>query len=134
VTRRGFLTAWAALPLAGAETSAQRLAGQLRAGANPSLRTETGEAVRLTGDTSTMQVLDDARLNNMRIEVSGRLEGPGVLRIDPFHTRALRVVRGGERLFVTYWCDLCAIRTYVPGKCMCCQDETALDLRGSLEP
>jgi hypothetical protein len=30
---------------------------------------------------------------------------------------------------ITYWCDVCSIRTYTPGKCWCCQQETTLDLR-----
>jgi hypothetical protein len=30
---------------------------------------------------------------------------------------------------VTYWCEVCAIRTYTPGECMCCQENTELDLR-----
>jgi hypothetical protein len=32
---------------------------------------------------------------------------------------------------VTYWCAVCAIRTFTPGICWCCREETELDL---LEP
>jgi hypothetical protein len=30
---------------------------------------------------------------------------------------------------ITYWCDVCSIRAYTPGPCVCCQQETTLDLR-----
>jgi hypothetical protein len=30
---------------------------------------------------------------------------------------------------VTYWCQVSYIRTYAPGECWCCQDDTALDLK-----
>jgi hypothetical protein len=53
----------------------------------------------------------------------------GVFVVDPIHKKAMFVVRGGKRLFVTYWCDICSIRTYTPGKCWCCQEETELDIR-----
>jgi hypothetical protein len=43
------------------------------------------------------------------------------------------VHQGGKRLFVTYWCDVCSIRTYTPGLCLCCRKETDLDLRESLD-
>ena len=34
---------------------------------------------------------------------------------------------------VSYWCEVCSIRTFTPGVCMCCQDETAVDLKERLE-
>jgi predicted RNA-binding protein with PUA domain len=37
--------------------------------------------------------------------------------------------RDGRLKMVTYWCDICSIRTYIPGPCMCCQKYTDLDLR-----
>ena len=35
---------------------------------------------------------------------------------------------------VTYWCEVCAIRSYTPGLCVCCRDETTLDLRDPDQP
>jgi hypothetical protein len=29
---------------------------------------------------------------------------------------------------VTYYCDVCSIRYYQPGRCVCCQQETRVDL------
>ena len=49
--------------------------------------------------------------------------------VDPMHTKAMFVYKDGKKSRITYWCDLCSIRTYTPGICMCCQQETQLDLR-----
>ena len=38
------------------------------------------------------------------------------------------VHRDGKKYTISYWCPVCSIRTYTPGKCMCCQEETHLDL------
>ena len=54
--------------------------------------------------------------------------GGGRFTINPIHKRALFTYKDGRRLMVTYWCDVCAIRTYTPGICWCCREETALDL------
>jgi hypothetical protein len=72
-------------------------------------------------------VLKDARLAGSDFEVVGQAEG-GQFTIGPIHTRALFTYRDGKRLMVTYWCETCAIRTYTPGLCWCCREETALDL------
>lgn len=94
---------------------------------------ETGAgAVKLEGDKPTTEVLADKRLEGMRLRLEGERLGADVFRVGPIHTRALRVVRGAKLLFVTYWCDVCSIRTYAPGVCMCCQDDTALDLRETI--
>jgi hypothetical protein len=44
-------------------------------------------------------------------------------------TRAVLVRQGGRLKYVTYWCEVCSIRSYAPGPCWCCQRETTLDLR-----
>jgi hypothetical protein len=92
-----------------------------------------GKLVPLDGDPDTVGVLKDARLANADFEVIGQLaqaqEAAGSpIRINPIHTRALFTYKNGRRLMVTYWCDVCAIRTYTPGICWCCREETALDL------
>jgi hypothetical protein len=58
---------------------------------------------------------------------------PGLFRVGPLHKRAMFVHQAGKRLMVTYWCAVCSIRTFTPGVCMCCQDETALDFKEKLE-
>jgi hypothetical protein len=94
----------------------------------PVLRLADGQAIVLSGDAETTGVLNDARLAGAEFEIAGRRDNSG-FAIDPIHTAALFAHRNGKRLRVTYWCDICAIRTYTPGLCWCCREETELDLR-----
>ena len=94
----------------------------------PALQTSDGKLVLLGGDPDTVGVLKDARLANTDFEVVGQYTPGGRFTINPIHKRALFAYKGGRRLMVTYWCDVCAIRTYTPGICWCCREETALDL------
>ena len=92
-----------------------------------------GREIALGGDLQAMAVLNDARLGGFELEVAGRLLSTTRLQLNPSHTWPLRVLRDGRRLLVTYWCDTCSIRSYTPGTCVCCQGETDLALRESLE-
>lgn len=135
--QRRLFSTWLILGLAAlarAAESIQSLRGKLLPGETPVLETGSGaSAVRLTGDAGTMMVLADTRLKDLDFEVMGETAGPGVLRVGPIHKRSMFVHRGGQRLMITYWCEVCSIRTFTPGVCMCCQDETALDLKEKLE-
>ena len=95
---------------------------------DPALQTSDGKVVPLGGDPDTVGVLKDARLANIDFEVVGQYTPGGRFTINPIHKRALFAYKGGRRLMVTYWCEVCAIRTYTPGICWCCREETALDL------
>lgn len=90
--------------------------------------------ILLKGDDATMGVLKDERLAGTDFEALGHFESPGHFTVDPITSRALWVHKNGKRLMVTYWCDVCYIRTYTPGKCVCCQKWTDLDLREPDEP
>ncbi len=105
--------------------------GKLTAGPDgtPALDVPGRGLVLLSGDPPTVGVLKDRRLAGSNFEAIGRFRNDRLFDVGPIHTRALFVHRGGKRLFVTYWCDVCSIRTYTPGICWCCQQETALDLR-----
>jgi len=81
-----------------------------------------------------MSVLNDKRLAGMDLEAIGHFNSPGQFEVDPIHTKALFVHQNGKKLYITYWCDVCYIRTYAPGICVCCQKYTDLDLRDSVEP
>jgi hypothetical protein len=94
----------------------------------PALRFPDGKLVLLNGDEDTVGVLKDQRLANSDFEVVGESSPAGKFEINPIHKRALFAYKDGKRLMVTYWCDVCAIRTYTPGICWCCRQETALDL------
>jgi hypothetical protein len=102
------------------------------AGKPPALEMGPGKSAPLDGDKDTLGVLNDKRLSNEQLELRGRFEGARFI-VDPIHTKAMHVYRQGKALLITYWCDVCAIRTYTPGICWCCQEETALDLRSENE-
>ena len=127
LARRRFLIllpAAARVVLAAGESSAFR--GKLVEG--PALQMPDGKLLKLTGDSDTKGVLEDKRLAGADFEVIGALRGE-TIEINPIHTAALHAWKNGRRLRVTYLCDVCAIRTYTPGLCWCCREETALDLR-----
>ncbi len=118
--RRVFL----ALPLTAAWAFAQELRGKLRAGRKLEVN---GALITLEGDAEVSKVLDDERLLDADFEVSGEAAGEDKFQIEGIHTKPLWVYQRGERLGVSYWCDICYIRTYSPGQCWCCQEETRLD-------
>ncbi len=120
------LLAPCALVLQGAVASVS-LRGKLKAGSSPTI-----QAAILSGDHDTLGVLSDSRLDGTDFEVEGHFIDPTHFDVDKIHTRSLFVHNGGKRLMVTYWCDVCYIRTYTPGICWCCQKDTDLDLRETL--
>lgn len=83
--------------------------------------------VALEGDEAIGKVLDDERLLGSDFEVVGEAVEEGKFRILGIHTKPLYTYMNGVRLGVSYWCDICYIRTYAPGKCWCCQEDTKLD-------
>jgi hypothetical protein len=127
--RRRFFLLFAALP--GLLRAQQRaLRGKLTKGPAdiPALQGGDGALTILDGDADTVGVLKDGRLAGTDFEVLGQQSEPGKFKIAPIHTRALFAYKNGRRWMVTYWCEVCAIRTYTPGICWCCREETALDL------
>src|SRR5258708_37931758 len=109
----------------------ENLRGKLvvRSGETPVLETSEHKRIVLDGDTPTRKVLHDPRVSGLEGEATGHFTAPGTFLIDPQHTRALVVIDGGKRKMITYWCDVCYIRAYAPGPCVCCQKDTDLDLR-----
>jgi hypothetical protein len=93
------------------------------------IETPDRQRIQLDGDNPTRKVLGDGRLNGFDVQARGRFTSPGHFTIDPIHTHGFMVDRGGHLKMVTYWCDICSIRAYTPGPCVCCQQETTLDLR-----
>ena len=126
------LLALAALSLsAAASPKSETVHGKLivASGEAPILETADHQRILLDGDAPTRKVLHDARLNGFEVEATGHYTAPGKFLIDPQHTRALLVNQGGKLKMITYWCDVCYIRAYAPGPCVCCQKDTDLDLR-----
>jgi hypothetical protein len=132
MTRRTWLLALtASLAARAGERERQSVRGRLRPdpALPPAILTRDGRAVELEADEPTTAVLRDARLKDEDFEVMGRQISPSRFAVDPIHERALFVWRNGKRLLVTYWCDVCSIRAWSPGKCQCCQEEMRVDLR-----
>jgi len=113
---------------AWADAAKTSLRGQLRPG-NPAVLLADGKEVVLSGDKATLSVLGDVRLKGADFEVRGEMLANGKFQVNPIHMKAMFVHKEGRRLMISYWCAVCSIRTYSPGVCMCCQDETALDLK-----
>jgi hypothetical protein len=101
----------------------------IQAGQAPAVETADHRRILLDGDQPTRKVLHDERVNGFEMEARGHFTAPDRFTIDPQHTRALLVRDGGHLKMITYWCDVCGIRAYTPGPCVCCQKETTLDLR-----
>jgi hypothetical protein len=119
----------AALCLA-ADPATVTLQGKLiiREGKPATLETSDRKLVQLDGDNPTRKVLGDSRLNGFEIQAKGHFTAPGQFQLDPIHTHSMLVNKEGHLKMVTYWCDVCSIRAYTPGPCVCCQQETVLDL------
>ncbi len=125
--RRLFIPALAAAAKLFAVDRSESIRGKL---AEPfTLVTPDGRRIHLTGDASTAGVVKDARLMGNELEAVGTFSAPGEFEIGPIHTKSMYIIKAGKRLFITYWCEVCSIRTYTPGTCWCCQEETELDLR-----
>jgi len=129
IARRTILFAAWASPFCFGQLKAESvLSGRLVQGGKTALLTLEGKTIGVAGDEPTDKILHDARLNGRVFEAKGRWSGAGAFTIDPIETRSLVVLEGAKRSRVTYYCDVCSIRTYSPGPCMCCQAETRLDL------
>ncbi|HEY6393439.1 MAG TPA: hypothetical protein VIX89_19305 [Bryobacteraceae bacterium] len=100
----------------------------------PALETGDRKPVYLEGDEATVGVLNDKRIWGTDFEAVGHFNSPGHFEIDPIHTHAMFVHKDGKRLAISYWCEVCYIRTYTPGTCVCCQKYTDLELKDPDEP
>jgi hypothetical protein len=129
--RRQFVQAVWALPAslwAGAADSVRGILEHAQ-GDQPVLRTPSGQRVVLEGDEDSLKVLRDKRLVGRELEILGTRLNASRFRAGPFYQKNILVIERGKKYLVTYWCDVCSIRSYTPGPCACCQQETQLDLR-----
>ena len=132
--RSCLLLAVFAAALAGADSETVRGKLTQRPGQPPALETDAHRFIALDGDQPTRGVLNDKRLNGFEMQAKGHFTAPDRFLIDGVHLRSVLVHSQGHWKYVTYWCDLCSLRTYTPGLCWCCQKETTLDLRDPDEP
>src|SRR5262249_32031877 len=122
---------WAAAPAIPSNSKPVSLRGKLvqTAGQPPALETADHKRILLDGDEGTRKVLEDSRLPGFDLEAKGHFTAPDHFLVDPLFSKAMVVHKNGQVKVITYWCDTCSIRTYSPGPCVCCQQETTLDLR-----
>ena len=111
---------------AGALPAADRmqvLRGHLRQapGKEPVIEAADHKSYKVSGDEFTKAQMADSKLNGREMELDGRFTGA-----DQFEASRIYTVKNGKRYDVTYWCDVCSIRTHMPGRCMCCQGPTEL--------
>ncbi len=126
------LLALAVASLSAAEIHpGQPLRGKLtiHPGEPATLETADHKTVQLAGDETAEKVLQDQRLNGFEVEARGHFTNPGRFEIDPSYQHSLLVRKDGKLKLITYWCDVCSIRAYTPGPCVCCRQETTLDLQ-----
>jgi hypothetical protein len=86
------------------------------------LATDAGEVHPLVKDVRSRGFWMDKRLRDRPMELHvQKLPGlPFVRLIDVYS------FKDGKKYRVDYWCAICAITTYQPGPCPCCQDEIEL--------
>ncbi len=70
-------------------------------------------------DEYTSALLGDNRIHGWELRVEGRRKGK-----DIFQVERLFSVRDGRLHKVTYFCHICNITSYKPGRCDCCQEPT----------
>jgi len=113
--------AFAALAVATEQTDVLR--GHLRqpAGKPPVIETAGGKTYTVSGDEFTKAQMADPKLKGRQMELEGRHTSPS-----HFEATKIFTIKDGKRYKATYWCDICSIRTHMPGLCMCCQADTEL--------
>lgn len=85
-------------------------------------KTAEGTVFTLLRTKNSEAFFADERVRAKELIVRGRLF-PGTCILD---ATPLRTVREGKIYDLYYWCDICAIKTVVPGECMCCQKQVEL--------
>jgi len=113
------------------QSQAATLRGKLiqSEGRAPAIESAGNRRVAVEGDPETMAVLGDARLAGAEFELLGEFKTPALFAVGPFYSsKSVFVHKNGKKYTISYWCSICSIRAYTPGKCVCCQRETELDL------
>jgi hypothetical protein len=125
-----FLTGIAFVASFAAQPQPQSVRGKVvHRGEKAAIETADHKVIFPEGEPETMAVLGDKRLAGLDLELLGRFDGPDRFVVGPFYTsKSMIVHKDGKRYTISYWCPVCSIRTYTPGKCMCCQQETHLAL------
>ena len=112
---------WADSPAAEQVVVRGQLLAAENAEADHRLKSDDGEVWNLVVETDAFHALHDPKLADRTWEFVGNpLEG------DKFEVRKLFTIKDGKRFNVTYYCEICHIVSYRPGRCMCCQEDVEL--------
>lgn len=86
------------------------------------LVTDDGKAIPLLRDDRSRFFFVDPRVQDRPVvlKVYAYSRMPYVRLLDAW------TVKDGKRFQIRYWCNTCAITTYTPGRCPCCQDDVEL--------
>lgn len=105
------------------EKTAYVLLGRLEhQGEQPVIRTRDNRVVRVTAtDSWPAAILSEKRASGKQLQLQGRWKGP-----DTFEADRLFSIHNGKLHKVVYFCDVCNITSYKPGRCDCCQEPTEL--------
>src|SRR3954465_3535464 len=77
----------------------------------PAIETSEHKLVTIEGDEAALKVLNDKRLNGTELEASGHFTTPDRFVLDPNHARSVLAHNHGKLKMITYWCDVCSIRS-----------------------
>lgn len=83
-------------------------------------KAESGETFDLILEPDNFHALHDELLKDRLWKLEGRVK-EGALEV-----RKMFSIKDGKRFKVTYYCEICHIVSYRPGRCMCCQENVEL--------
>ncbi len=81
---------------------------------------DSGETFDLVLEPDNFYAIHDKLLKDRVWEFEGRVKG------DQLEVQKMFTVKDGHRHKVTYYCEICHIVSYRPGRCMCCQEDVEL--------
>jgi hypothetical protein len=83
---------------------------------------EDGKVYPLIKDDGSRMFFKDKTLLNRPMRLTGRV----IPETQLLQVVGVQSMVKGQLHEVYYWCDICSIRTYEPGKCGCCGEPTVL--------
>ena len=82
------------------------------------IRTGEGTLHRLSPGDKRVAMLTDVRVRSRELQIEAWQDADGELAIVHLYS-----VIDGQAHQPHYYCDVCAIKSYTPGLCWCCQEE-----------
>ena len=123
------IPAFAASPAGAGAPASSEIRGKLIQPESGPVSLDTGSVkIEIRADKDSDSVLHDRRLAPLEIALHGHAIDATHFQLDPFFLKPVYAVKNGKEMLVTYYCDVCSIRYYTPGRCVCCQQETRVDL------